>query len=212
MLIDIHTHSISSRLSIFNLELNFNRKLIDGHIYSYGVHPWEASLENFKIFEERYLKLRDKVRFIGECGLDKLSKADIKTQRNIFENQLSIAQRDGKGVIIHCVRAYEEVYKILRDYKLKFVIFHDFYSSFNIAKKLIDRGYFLSMGKSIFRKNSKSLEFIRVNGLKNIFFETDMGEFFIEEIYNEVSKGLSKPLDQIEKYVYKSFMNKFEEL
>jgi TatD DNase family protein len=112
--INTHTHSqlYDARIELVNLEIGSPDK--PNH-YSYGLHPWHIEkdtaghfLDNLKVVahEKRCLA-------IGECGLDKLSKVDFGLQQEVFVEQVKIANHIKKPLIIHCVKAFNELINCL---------------------------------------------------------------------------------------------------
>jgi TatD DNase family protein len=165
--IDIHTHHprhdvISPRMA--------------------GVHPWDAErgyeMPNF-----------EECDIVGEIGLDYCCKADRNMQRELFERQLQIASTIDKPVVIHNVRATEDILKILTRYpQLRGVLFHGFIGSQQQAETIVKRGYYLSFGDRSLR-SSKGRNVIATTDIRRLFCETDDDpNLAIEEIYAEVAK------------------------
>ena len=164
--IDIHTHNFTSR----HIELR-----------AVGIHPWDV--ENSSIDESIF----QGAQAIGEIGLDYACKVNRQRQEEFFKQQLLIAQRLKLPVVIHCVRAFEQVLKILQSYTLRGVIFHGFIGSKELATEVIKRGYFLSFGELTFR-SQKTIEALRNTPLENLFLETDVSDIPIEEIYAKTAQ------------------------
>jgi TatD DNase family protein len=147
-----------------------------------GVHPWDAErgyeLPNFEEYD-----------IVGEIGLDYCCKADRNMQRELFERQLQIASTIDKPVVIHNVRATEDILKILTRYpQLRGVLFHGFIGSQQQAESIVKRGYYLSFGHRSLR-SSKGRNVIATTDIRRLFCETDDDpNLAIEEIYAEVAK------------------------
>ena len=129
---------------------------------------------------------------IGEIGLDYACSVDRVAQEHIFRYQLSLAQRYGKPVVLHCVRAFEPMMKILSEYELRAVIFHGFIGSVQQAERAIKRGYYLSFGERTFR-SPKTIEALRSTPLSSLFIESDESPTPIEDIYDRIAllRGIS---------------------
>ena len=144
--IDIHTHKQHSKTaSIVNCLSNFSQLPASG-FYSVGIHPWYINKETEKQFIElTAISQQAKVLAIGECGLDKVCKTDFALQQPYFIKQIQLAHTLHKPLIIHCVRAYNEVMQILAQQKVQVpVIFHGFNKKNNaLAQELIAKGYYL---------------------------------------------------------------------
>ena len=78
---------------------------------SVGLHPWFLTKENFENDFKKISQLVDNQNIIsvGECGLDKLRGEDVAFQTMAFEAQIRLAESVSKPVLIHCVRAFNEV-------------------------------------------------------------------------------------------------------
>ena len=156
-----------------------------------GIHPYDAEGANSDML---FSIERRATHFdaIGEIGLDFFCSVDKEQQILIFQAQLEIAQKVGKGVVLHCVKSFEKVMEILKNYSLKFVIFHGFIGSPEQAKRATDRGYFLSFGERTFR-SPKSIEAMKNIPTELLFFETDESAVDIDEIYSKASDILGIP-------------------
>lgn len=146
-----------------------------------GVHPWDA---------ERGLALPDFTRadMVGETGFDFARNIDHKAQEELFRKHLSEAERLQKPVVVHSVKAFEEVMRILADYRLCGVLIHGFIGSVEQAKRAFDRGYFLSFGIRSLR-SPRTVEVIRQAPTKQIFLESDDDAGCdIEALYSRVAE------------------------
>ena len=185
--IDIHTHHPSLR-----------------HIepQAVGIHPWMAEKEvlDTTIF--------DGAIAIGEIGLDFVCDVDRTVQEQIFRAQLMEAEARKLPVVLHCVRAFEPMMKILAEHTLQGVIFHGFIGSPQQAKRAIERGYFLSFGPTSFR-SPKTVEALRNTPLNHIFAETDDSKEMIENVYQKIAltKGIS--VDNLQDIIEENYKNIF---
>ena len=157
-----------------------------------GIHPWDAATR--MVAEVEPLAVDADV--IGEIGLDTTCNVDIEQQFAIFREQLALAEQFDKPVVLHCVRTFEQVMKILSGYHLRAVIFHGFIGSPEQAKRAVERGYFLSFGERTFR-SPKTIEAMKQTPLSQMFVETDESQTPIIEIYERIAglRGIS--LDQL---------------
>ena len=153
-----------------------------------GIHPYDAEgASTDSIFAiERDVEGYDA---IGEIGLDFACSTNREQQLLNFQAQLEIAQKSAKGVVIHCVRAFEAVMDILKNYTLKFVIFHGFIGSTEQAARAAKCGYYLSFGERTFR-SPKSIEALKNYPTELLFLETDESSTDIDQIYSQVSEIL----------------------
>ena len=137
-----------------------------------GFHP-----ENIDDFKEEYLDFIvnniDKIVAIGEIGLDYHWVSDNKeAQIKLFEEQLKIAEKYNKPVIVHSRDAIEDTYNMLKKYNVKGTS-HAFSGSLEMANKFIKLGFKLGIGGVITFKNCRLKDVIKEIDLSNIVLETD---------------------------------------
>ena len=173
MILDIHTHNAQTHAQT---------------IETVGIHPWHAA--NCDLAEvEKHAPSADA---IGEIGLDYACDVPREVQTAVLRAQLTLAEQLEKPVVLHCVRAFEEVMKIVADYRLKAVIFHGFIGSKEQAQRALAQGYFLSFGERTFH-SPKTIEALRITPLSQLFAESDESPTPIEEIYSKIAdlRGVS---------------------
>jgi TatD DNase family protein len=182
-----------------------------GIAYSFGIHPWYLTCENQETMLRRVseMALLETVIAVGEAGFDKIKGPEMELQRNIFEEQVHIAEKYNKPVIIHCVRSWDELLRAHK--KLKPVIpwlVHGFRGKADLAMQLISRGMYLSFWFDfIVRPEASAL--IRKLPSERIFFETDGAEVDIREIYNKVSADFGIAIDELKKQIFNNYMKFF---
>ena len=162
------------------------QKPLDGEltIRTAGIHPWEAA----SVPEDASagLDLSD-ADAIGETGLDFACDVDRNAQESVFRMQLQLAQQAGLPVVIHCVRAFEPVMKILAEYRLPAVIFHGFIGSAEQAQRAVGTGYHLSFGERSFA-SPKTVEAMKNVPRDRMFFETDESDTPIIDLYERAAR------------------------
>ena len=166
MLIDIHTHRPTEATTIRTV----------------GVHPWHAAECSLPSAEEIM-----KADAVGEIGLDKACGVDFEMQRALFVKQLELAERFEKPVVLHCVRAFEEVMTLLERHTLRAVLFHGFIGSREQAERAVKKGYYLSFGARTEGSN-KTIEALRETPLERLFVETDEADTTIEAMYLTIAR------------------------
>ena len=210
--IDIHTHHARKGLSVLNRYDNF-QQAEDGALCSLGMHPWYISED---VFEEQLRQLGlyaplYNVLAIGECGLDKITKTDWALQVKAFGVQVVLANRLSKPLIIHCVRAYEEVIQLLKEYDVSVpVIFHGFNKSLQVAERILSQGYYLSFGSALHNERSHSSNVITHVPIEKLFLETDDAPDSIEDIYQTASRLLKTDVDALILQLQKNFHTVFK--
>jgi len=88
---------------------------------------------------------------IGETGLDRLKGPSFDVQIPVFKKHIELSENLGKPVIIHCVKAWEELIQIRRETKpTQSWIIHGYRGKPELTKRLIQEGFlFLSVIRSM---------------------------------------------------------------
>ena len=151
---------------------------IDVQMYPYfslGIHPWLVEIHTQQDLDHlEYLVKCNNPIAIGECGLDYIKKVDKETQLNFFVSQLEIAEKYDLPVVIHAVKATEDVIFLLKKYpKVKGEI-HGFSGSETQAQLLTRMGFYLGFGMQITnQKSTKIRQIVKNCPLEFILIETD---------------------------------------
>lgn len=211
--VNVHNHKFSNdnaTLEVVNqYPWEFNEAIPQ---YSIGIHPWyiaESRIElDLKIIEEKLLL--NECLALGECGLDKRIDLSLDLQIKVFKKQLRLVQKTSKPVILHCVAAYQEVIAIKNEMNIKNpMIIHGFSKNEQVAKSLLDNGFYLSFGKYLLR--NPELESVFKNIPNDRFFlETDTIEESLEEVYKKASKIKNIEIEELKNIVWTNFQNVFQ--
>lgn len=142
-----------------------------------GSHPDAADEINEAVLQQyRALCLENpKVKAIGEIGLD-YHYEDIPRdiQKKAFRAQMALAQELGLPVIVHEREAHEDGMKIVEEFPGVSGVFHCYSGSLEMAKWLIDRGWYIGFGGVLTFKNArKALEVAESISIERIVLETD---------------------------------------
>jgi len=133
---------------------------------------------------EQFARLPN-VLAIGECGLDRICQTDWDLQTDVFRRQIEVADNLSKPLVIHCVRAFDELIKIIDNQKPKIpVIIHGFNRKSDIAERLWGRGMYLSFGAAILRDGSPAADALKHAPADKFFLETDNADIPISDIYS----------------------------
>ncbi len=197
--INIHSHAPAQpgEWAIQNLYNNFN-SIIKPGTYSAGLHPWYIHETAWKQeFESlKSLSRQEHVIAIGECGLDKVCNTPFQLQQQVFIAQLLWANEINKPLIIHCVRAFDEILKLLEIHKNKVpVIFHGFNKNRLLAEKLTTKGHWVSFGKALLQPGSHDAFSLVPAG--QFFLETDDATVSIEPIYKAAANIKNTTVDEL---------------
>lgn len=169
-----------------------------------GIHPWDAARRDISEVEAA-LPGAD---LVGEIGLDSLCGVKFERQLALFREQLALAERLQKPVILHCVRTFEPIMNELAKHSLRAVIFHGFTGSPAQAKRALARGYFLSFGERTFR-SPKSIESLQQTPMQQLFIENDESPTPIAEIYARIASLRGIGIEQLAEAVRANFMQIF---
>lgn len=143
---------------------------------SVGWHPHEARF----FTEESEKQLRGwcenpRVRAIGEIGLDYYydhSERDV--QRAVFARQLALARELDMPVVVHDRDAHADCLEIIRRFPGVRGEFHCYSGSVELAREILDLGWYLGFGGAITFKNArKALEVLEICPNDRILIETD---------------------------------------
>ena len=199
-LYDIHTHQIplednddpyhSCILDVYPLEFEVAKDTNTCHSFSCGIHPWysEDSDSQMKYLSE--IVSNPRIIAIGETGLDKIKGPAFKIQIPVFKKHIELSEQLKKPLIIHAVKAWEELYHIHKDAKpTQPWIIHGYRGNPQITKQMVKVGFMFSLGE---RFNVDSLEFIPKDAL---FCETDESEITILEVYQQINAALNLELE-----------------
>ncbi|MFT3903069.1 MAG: TatD family hydrolase [Niabella sp.] len=178
--------------------------------FSAGIHPWHIP-ENWQGLYDELARLakHPNLMAIGECGLDKICNTDMHLQRDVFIAQIKLANEIDKPLIIHCVRAYEEVLQALSSCRNEMpVIFHGFNKSEALAQSLVRKGFYLSFGAAVKKVNIAS--YIPRLPLSRIFLETDDADISISEVYKTVADVLNISEEALSLQLQRNLQNVFK--
>ena len=197
--INIHSHHSPApgERCIRSIYRNFSENTTSVPV-SMGLHPWHIKAETAaaQFVELQQASIHENVWAMGECGLDKAIVTDIKFQEKIFVQQLLWANEINKPLIIHCVRAFDEILKLLQIHKNKVpVIFHGFNKNRLLAEKLTAKGHWLSFGKALLQAGNHE-NFLSVTADK-YFLETDDAAVSIEIIYKAAANIKNTTVDEL---------------
>ena len=142
-----------------------------------GSHPDAADEVNEETLRQ-YRRLctdNPKVKALGEIGLD-YHYEDIPRdiQKLAFRAQMDLARELDLPVIVHEREAHEDGMKIAAEFPTVTGVFHCYSGSLEMARWLIERGWYIGFGGVLTFKNArKALEVASNIPLEQIVLETD---------------------------------------
>lgn len=177
-----------------------------GYYYSAGIHPYDAAGEDTtrRMDLLRRLLVREQFVAVGEAGLDKLAEASMEVQMAVFREQVAVSEEYKLPLIIHCVRAMEELLAVKKEMKpVQAWIWHGFRGKPEQAVQLLKKGFYLSFGEFY------SEEAMRVVPDECLFLETDESAGGIEEILCRAAKVRGAGVEALRETVGRNIRNVF---
>lgn len=177
--------------------------------HSLGIHPWntaDVTDEQLRILSENAQSMN--CLAIGEIGLDKLKGPALAIQQAVFMQQITIAETLQLPIIIHCVKAWNELKSIRKSTKTSQPwIYHGFAQS-SIVKEVVDQGMMISLGAAII-EHPKKLEIVAAIPNNQLLIETDDRETAIIDIYSCIAELKKISLQELTETVEHNFQNTF---
>lgn len=213
MFLDFHTHHTRKEAgvqNIYNVILNAgtmaDEEWKNREAVSVGIHPWyieeERTAEMLRYLEQ--VAGLPVVKCIGEAGLDKLRGPDLGVQQEVFIRQIRIAEAVSKPVVIHCVRAYQELMAVKKALNPRVaLIIHGFARKPELAAELVSHGFYLSFGKNILDKPHVQ-QALRETPAERLFLETD-DETGIKEIYEKAALLRGVTLNELQEKIKQNY-------
>ena len=211
---DIHTHQPKVHeedIAVISLDLRYpdmwpELLYVSDSIYEYysvGIHPWypDQSLMT-KVHELAPLPF---VVAIGETGLDK-TKDDFKLQQDIFTEHIILSEKVKKPLIIHCVRALNELLHIRKatNPSMPWII-HGFRGKAALAEQLMDAGLYLSFSAT---HNKDSLKAAWKQ--HRLLAETDDINTDIRHVYTQIANNLDITQKELSNEIERFFLSLFQ--
>jgi TatD DNase family protein len=206
MQINIHTHFLAKGLQITSLKHN---QTIDYQIHSIGIHPWDLPEEwDEALFENLFTN--PNCVAIGEIGLDTLCESDFETQLYYFLKQIELAEKYQLPVILHCVKAWNQMEVVKKKYKPKQTwVFHGF-TKINLLDNVLKNNVKISIGAAVMHAQNVQ-EIVRRVPLTELFLETDdQSNFEISDLYQKVSEIKQISLQSLEDQILENVKNTFQ--
>jgi len=189
-----------------------------------GLDPFHAASEDLgphMAFLQAAHKAK-KLAAIGEIGLDLhyFGPETLARQRQVFEEQLAFAEKNGLACVIHTRKAVEEVLQILPSYKATHVL--HFFLEKKHAKVALETGCFLSLPTV---KSKDRTAIIKQAPLDRLLTETDSPYGWekdkngkpqrnepsnVREVYEHICQTLNKDLKDVQDQVLENAKNVFK--
>lgn len=208
--VNIHTHRLAEdgELAVChkiseNTSFHVDDKVsTHGHtLFSIGLHPW--ALDSFwlkRFYGLTQNALNNNVIAIGETGLDKKCATPYFLQWEAFEAHIKLSEQLQKPLIIHCVKAIDDVIALYKKYKPRQAwVLHGFRGNSHQAFLLQKMGLYLSFGLK------HNVDALAACCIDLMFLETDEGKESIATLYNQVACLKNKDISDLKKKMLHNF-------
>jgi TatD DNase family protein len=143
-----------------------------------GLHPHDAKDRTDALMKmlEHLAGTEERVVGVGETGLDyHYDNSPREQQRAVFTEQVAVARRVGKALVIHTREAWDDTFEILAAAgPPDRIVFHCFSGGPAEAKRALDAGAVLSFAGVVTFRNAGDLrEAARITPLDRMVVETD---------------------------------------
>ncbi len=141
-----------------------------------GFHPHDSkdfTNETFELLKR--LSRKEKVVAIGEIGLDyHYNHSPKNTQKDAFIKQLEYAKEIDFPVVIHSRESKTDTLSILKESGVRKGVMHCFSGDIDMAKKVMDMGFLISIAGPVTYKNALRLQEIgKIVPDEYLLIETD---------------------------------------
>jgi TatD DNase family protein len=144
-----------------------------------GIHPHEARLATPAHYDE-LTNIASHSKFLawGEIGLDyHYDRSPRDVQRRVFIEQLELARRAGRPIVIHCREAWPDCLELLEKHWRSSGlggIFHCFSGTLEQARRGTDMGFLISFAGNVTYPKAQNLRDVAVAvSLESMLIETD---------------------------------------
>jgi len=197
---------------------------------TFGIHPHESN--KYPQVDSKFIsnikKQHNKIIGIGETGLDyyyENSKKNIQIES--FLKHIYVSQKTDIPIIIHAREADKDIINILNaEYKKEPFngVIHCFTSSYELAKSMLNIGFYISFSGIITFKNANDIrESCKKIPIESILIETDAPYLapvpyrgkrnepsYITKVLNKISEIKDIDRNDVDKITTNNFFNLFK--
>lgn len=173
-----HLLCVATELGEIETLKNYCEQYPESNIsFSVGIHPNHAPGQVFKASDLLNLMNHPKLVAVGETGLDYFrSEGDLNWQRERFVMHIDVAKEVKKPLIVHTRAAQADTIAILKEESARDVggVMHCFTEDWDMAKKAMDLGFYISFSGIVTFKNATDLQEVAAKvPLSRLLIETD---------------------------------------
>lgn len=176
--IDIHTTHSNHKPDVISLvSIRITKEtdeFVEEGLCTVGIHPSDIDddwRDAFDIVEE--LASDEVVVGIGACGIDRACDAPWLLQLDAFHALADLAERVSKPMIVHCMKAHDELLHIQKDVDaVQTWVLHGFVKGQELARQYLDAGMHLSFDANVMRDTPTLIEVVKFCPEDRIHLET----------------------------------------
>jgi len=219
--------TVGTNLSLSRKALELARQY-ENVFATVGVHPHDVERINNRTLDD-LKKLasdhKEKIVAYGEIGLDFFRNLSLpEKQMDAFSHQLQLAKELHLPVVIHDREAHEQILAILRESGIRQGVFHCFSGDYEMAKKCLDLGFYLSVPGVVTFQHAQILQdVVRRVPLASLILETDAPYLapiphrgkrnepsFMVHTAQKVAEVKNVPLDELARQTSENTVNLFK--
>lgn len=173
--------------------------------YAVGIHPWQAPQADEAEFECLARALQHPaVMAVGEVGLDRACSVPYEVQLEVFRRQALLAEQCHKPLVLHCVRAVDDVLAVRKALKAKQPwIWHGFRGGDTQLRALLPHGFYFGFGEH------HRAEALAACPLHRLLPETDEAPIDIAEHYRRLAQELNLSVRELQQATESTFRELF---
>jgi len=212
MWMNCHTHlAKNDEWSIYSVL--YGCESVTQSVYSVGIHPWHITEK----WGEQLRQLRESLKTkslmpiaFGEIGLDEYCDIPVSLQREVFTAQLEIAEEFHLPVVLHAVKSFDEITKVIKERKkIPQWVFHWYSGSIEQMRQLAKLNCFFSFGKEIVVGHKNRVSVLKETPIEKVLFETDDWEESVSRVYQASATHLKYDIDELKKQISKNMLSAF---
>jgi TatD DNase family protein len=133
-----------------------------------------------------------------------MCSSDYTLQRKLFIQQIELSEKYNLPVIIHCVRASNELFVLKKEIKpTQYWIWHGFNKA-NLLKQTIENNIIPSFGEAILKNEFLRNELVNLKSYQ-FLLETDTSIFSIETIYKTLAEIRNQSIETLQQEQISNF-------
>lgn len=184
---------------------NQDMYIAHGGYFTAGVHPWDILRVEHSTREYLDYLSRMSPLAIGEIGLDfRPQMPDHELQIQLFEDQVKLAARLAKPVVVHSVSAQQATMQVMAQFSGRW-IWHAFGRSTESARQILQHpGAYLSFGPALLQSPKLQQTLLEIP-TSRLFLETDASLLDIRELYMLASQMLNISIPELKTIIANNF-------